>query len=75
MGRLLTEFAATIELDTYDDIREALFNPNLSRTFDTRSYAEGNIRDGIVSISHGPVHRARRRVEPQGHGGVAHLLV
>lgn len=63
MGELLTEFTATIELDRYDDIREALFNPNLSRTFDTRSYHEGNIRDGIVSISHGPVHRARRRVE------------
>ena len=54
---------ATIVFDRYEDIREALFDANLSRTFDERSYAEGNIRDGVVSVSHGPVHRARRRVE------------
>jgi cytochrome P450 len=53
----------TVVLDRYDDVREALFNPHLSRTFDERSYEEGNIRDGIVSVSHGAVHRARRRVE------------
>lgn len=63
MGDLLTTFPATIVLERYEEIREALFNPNLSRTFDRRSYAEGNIRDGVVSISHGPVHRARRRIE------------
>jgi cytochrome P450 len=56
-------FATTVELSSYDEIREALFNPDLTRTFDTRSYAEGNIRDGIVSTAHGSVHRARRRVE------------
>jgi cytochrome P450 len=61
----LTSPAATIVLDRYDDIRAALLHPQLSRTFDRRSYEEGNIRDGIVSISHGPVHRARRRVENQ----------
>jgi cytochrome P450 len=60
---LLTEFTATIEFDTYEDIRAALFDPNLSRSFDKRSYEEGNIRSGIVSIAHGAVHRARRRVE------------
>ena len=53
----------TVVLDGYDDVRQALFSPHLSRTFDERSYAEGNIRDGIVSVSHGAVHRARRRVE------------
>jgi len=63
VGELLTEFPVTIVLDRYEDIREALFNPSLSRTFDSRSYTEGNIRDGVVSISHGPVHRARRRIE------------
>lgn len=63
MGGLLTEFPATIVLDRYDDIREALFNADLSRTFNSRSYADGNIRDGVVSISHGSLHRARRRVE------------
>lgn len=63
MGELLTTFTATITFDRYEDIRAALFDPNLSRTFDKRSYEEGNIRDGIVSIAHGAVHRARRRVE------------
>ena len=56
-------FAATVELSGYEEIREALFSPDLSRTFDTRSYAQGNIRDGIVSTAHGAMHRARRRVE------------
>ena len=60
---ILTEYSATIVFDRYDDIRAALFDPNLSRSFDTRSYEEGNIRGGIVSISHGAMHRARRRVE------------
>jgi cytochrome P450 len=60
---LLTEFTATIEFDRYEDIRAALFDPNLSRSFDKRSYEDGNIRSGIVSIAHGAVHRARRRVE------------
>jgi len=59
----LTEFTATIELDRYEDVRAALFEPNLSRSFDKRSYEDGNIRGGIVSIAHGAVHRARRRVE------------
>jgi cytochrome P450 len=53
----------TVVLRGYDAIRQALFDPNLSRTFDTRSYEEGNIRDGVVSVSHGARHRARRRVE------------
>ncbi|HEX9494868.1 MAG TPA: cytochrome P450 [Candidatus Limnocylindria bacterium] len=60
---ILTEFTATVVFDRYDDIRAALFDPNLSRSFDKRSYDEGNIRDGIVSISHGAMHRARRRIE------------
>jgi cytochrome P450 len=60
---LLDRYTSTVVLDRYEDIREALFNPNLSRTFDRRTYAEGNIRDGIVSIQHGAVHRSRRRVE------------
>lgn len=60
---LLTTYPATIVFDRYEDIRDALFNTNLSRSFDKRSYQAGNIRDGVVSITHGPVHRARRRVE------------
>src|SRR4051812_37340658 len=60
---LLTTYTATLTFDRYEDIREALFHQDLSRSFDRRSYDEGNIRDGVVSISHGAVHRARRRVE------------
>lgn len=44
-------------------IREALFNPDLSRAFDKRSFAEGNIRERGVSVSHGDDHRQRRRLE------------
>ena len=61
--QLLTEFTAVVTFDRYDEIREALFNTDLSRSFDKRSYHDGNIRDGVVSITHGAVHRARRRVE------------
>ena len=60
---LLETFTRTVELTTYGEIRDALFHPNLSRTFDTRRYEDGNIRDGIVSTQHGAVHRSRRRVE------------
>ncbi len=60
---LLRQPTATVTLDRYEDIRAALLDPNLSRTFDKRTYDEGNIREGIVSISHGAVHRARRRLE------------
>ncbi len=62
-GDVLTRYAAVIEFDRYRDIHEALFNRDLSRSFDKRSYADGNIRDGVVSIAHGAVHRARRRIE------------
>lgn len=60
---VLNVHPATIVFDRYEDIRAALFDASLSRTFDKRSYDEGNIRDGIVSIAHGSVHRARRRIE------------
>ena len=60
---LIDTFTTTVELRTYEACREALFSPHLSRTFDTRGYRDGNIREGIVSTAHGPMHRARRRVE------------
>lgn len=63
MSEALTTPTATVTFDRYEDIRTALFDPSLSRTFDRRSYEGGNIRDGIVSIAHGAVHRGRRRVE------------
>ena len=53
----------TVVFRRYAEVREALFAPELSRTFDRRSWAEGNIRDGVVSIQHGAIHRARRRIE------------
>ena len=60
---LLTAFTDTVVFDRYHDCRAALFDTGLSRSFDKRSYEAGNIRDGIVSIAHGPMHRARRRIE------------
>jgi cytochrome P450 len=60
---LLDRPTTTIVFDDYDEIREALFNKDLSRSFDKRTYADGNVRDGVVSIVHGATHRARRRVE------------
>jgi len=60
---LLDRPTTTIVLAEYDAVREALFNKDLSRSFDKRTYAEGNVRDGVVSIVHGATHRARRRVE------------
>jgi cytochrome P450 len=60
---ILAAPAETIVFERYEDIRAALLDPHLSRTFDRRSYDEGNIRAGIVSIAHGATHRARRRVE------------
>lgn len=62
-GEVLTTFTEVVTFEAYDEIREALFNTDLSRSFDKRSYDEGNIRDGVVSITHGAVHRARRRTE------------
>ena len=60
---LLERPTATFTFDTYEAIRQALFDANLSRSFDKRSYGDGNIRDGTVSISHGTLQRSRRRVE------------
>ena len=53
----------TVTLQDYTDIRDALLDPALSRTFDVRTWEDGNIRAGIVSVIHGPEHRARRRLE------------
>jgi cytochrome P450 len=52
-----------IVLTSYDDVREAFFDPNLSRSFDDRPFEDGNIREGVVSTAHGSLHRARRRLE------------
>jgi cytochrome P450 len=60
---LLDRYTATVTLESYEAVREALFDANLSRSFDKRSYEAGNIRDGVVSITHGSLQRARRRVE------------
>jgi cytochrome P450 len=54
---------STVTLSDYAAIREALRDPALSRSFDKRTWEDGNIRAGIVSIIHGDEHRARRRVE------------
>ena len=55
--------APTIEFSSYAQIREALYNEHLSRSFDKRSYVEGNHRAGILSILHAQEHKLRRRLE------------
>ena len=61
--RIIEPITAEIVLDDFDAIKQALTNPHLSRTFDKRTYADGNVRAGVVSIMHGPAHRDRRRLE------------
>lgn len=55
--------APKVVFSRYEDIRDALADPALSRRFDTRAYAEGNPGDGTVSTAHGDLQRARRRLE------------
>jgi cytochrome P450 len=52
-----------IIIDRYTDIREAFYNPDLSRGLDPTSYEEGNPRDGVLSTLHGDEHKERRRLE------------
>src|SRR5680860_745269 len=40
-----------------------MYHADLSRTFDPRSFEEGNPRAGILSVLHGDEHKARRRLE------------
>jgi len=60
---VMTMAAPQVTFSRYEDIRDALAHPQLSRRFDTRTYAEGNTGDGTVSTAHGELQRARRRVE------------
>ena len=60
---VMTMDAPKVVFSRYEDIRDALADPALSRRFDRRSYAEGNPGDGTVSTAHGELQRARRRVE------------
>ena len=61
--RIAEPITAKVEFSSYAAIHAALTNPELSRTFDKRTYAEGNVRQGIVSTMHGRAHRHRRRLE------------
>ena len=63
MATVTEGFTTEVEFKDSASIKKALFSPDLSRTFDKRSYEQGNIRDGVVSILHGDAHRERRRVE------------
>ncbi|HEX5466496.1 MAG TPA: cytochrome P450 [Candidatus Limnocylindrales bacterium] len=60
---LLERYTTTVEFSEPAAIREALLAKDLSRSFDKRTYEQGNVRDGVVSIVHGATHRARRRIE------------
>lgn len=61
--RIAEPISAEITIDEIDAIQQALSDPHLSRTFDKRTYEEGNVREGIVSTTHGREHRNRRRLE------------
>lgn len=61
--RIVEPITAEITIDGVDAIQQAMADPHLSRTFDKRTYEEGNFRQGIVSTSHGREHRNRRRLE------------
>lgn len=61
--RIVEPITAEILIDDYTSIKEALVNPSLSRTFDKRTYEQGNVREGVVSIMHGQAQRDRRRLE------------
>ena len=52
-----------LELRTYEEIREALYHRDLSRSLDDRSFEEGNPRAGVLSMLHGGDHKERRRLE------------
>jgi cytochrome P450 len=52
-----------IVLTAYDEIREALYNRDLTRSLDERSFEEGNPRAGVLSMLHGNEHKVRRRLE------------
>jgi cytochrome P450 len=52
-----------VVFDTYEAVREALYNPDLSRSLDKRSFEDGNPRAGILSLLHGDEHKERRRFE------------
>ncbi len=61
--RIAEPISAEITIDEIGAIQQALSDPNLSRTFDKRTYEDGNVRRGIVSTTHGTEHRNRRRLE------------
>lgn len=50
-------------VDRYADIRDAMYNRDLSRSLDDRSFEEGNPRAGVLSTLHGSPHKDRRRLE------------
>lgn len=52
-----------IVFDTYEAIHGALYQSELSRSLDKRSFDEGNPRAGILSLLHGAEHKQRRRLE------------
>lgn len=52
-----------VGFDDYEAVRQALYNPALSRCLDQRSFEEGNPRAGILSVLHGEEHKERRRFE------------
>lgn len=52
-----------ITLDTYESVRQALLNKDLSRSIDAERFERGNIKERTLSVLHGDEHRDRRKVE------------
>lgn len=52
-----------IVLSTFEDVRMALINPDLTRSLDRERHERDNILDHVLMVLHGDEHRARRQVE------------
>jgi cytochrome P450 len=48
---------------SYADVQAALYNRDLSRSLDKRTFEEGNVRERNLSVLHSTEHRDRRRIE------------
>lgn len=57
------ETSNEIELTTFEDVRLALINEDLTRSLDPERHERGNILDQVLMVLHGDAHRVRRRVE------------
>lgn len=60
---MAVETSNEIELTTFEDVRLALINSDLSRSLDPERHEHGNILDQVLMVLDEDAHRVRRRVE------------